>query len=79
MTRRADDLPGRDVLATDDGPLDPRVVQDLTHRGSFLRIDLQHPADDMSRLTRQEAEEAPWPLENFRLSLAAIDYTMRRV
>jgi hypothetical protein len=40
-------------LATYKGILHPRISQDFVHGGTLARIQFQHAANDMSRLTRQ--------------------------
>lgn len=43
-------------LSADHGSGDPGVLENFGHRGSFLRIDFQHTANDMSTFSWQEAQ-----------------------
>ena len=56
-------------LSTDRCSCNPRVVQNFSHRGSFPRLNFQHPSNDVSALTWKEAHKPPWTLDDLRFSI----------
>jgi hypothetical protein len=38
--------------------LDPWILKNLIHVSTFARIELEHPSDDVTRLTWQQSEQA---------------------
>jgi len=53
MTISSDDL-ASNFLTTDASARNPWVFKNFSHRGSFLRINFQHAAHDMSALSWQK-------------------------
>jgi hypothetical protein len=55
-------------LAAHKGILHPRVGQDVVHGGTLARIQFQHAANDVSRLARQQTEQAHRTLDGTLLA-----------
>ena len=55
-------------LAAHKGILHPRVGQDVVHGGTLARIQFQHAANNVSRLTRQQTEQAHRALDSTLLA-----------
>lgn len=43
----------------------PLIGQDLMESGSLFRIYLEHPSDNISAFTWQNAQQPPWSLNDF--------------
>jgi hypothetical protein len=50
-------------LGTDLAASDPFVFNNLIKCSTLLRVDLQHPADDMPTFSREQAQQAPRTLD----------------
>ena len=55
-------------LAAHKGILHPRVGQDVVHGGTLARIQFQHAANDVSRLAREQTEQAHRALDSTLLA-----------
>jgi len=56
-------------LATHEGILHPRIGQDFVHGGTLTRIQFQHAANNVSRLARQQTEQAHRALDGTLLGV----------
>lgn len=53
------------VLPTVQDALDPIVGHDFIKSGTFLRVDLEHATDDISRFSREDSQQTPWSFDDF--------------
>lgn len=44
---------------------DPIVREDLLQGGTLPVVHFEHPANDVSGLTREDSQQTPWPLDYF--------------
>lgn len=67
-------------LRTDLAVLNPLVVHDFFKCSTLLRIDFEHPANDVSAFSGQQTQKAPWSFDDLRLLLSlAASYRRRAV